>query len=222
MSDANYARQRVLARLAVALGRPDELADVDNRPDEVQARLSTPERRTLPALGDDLTQRAIEQMEGVLMTVVRLQSRDDVVAAVDDWRESEGLDGPVSVAPALGTLSWSEGTHIGPATGIEETSVTPCLAAVAETGSIALSSDASTPATLNFLPENHIVVLHENQIVAHVDDVFPALRSADVLPRAVNFVTGPSRTADIEQTLEIGAHGPRRMHVLLLPGDAPA
>jgi len=94
--------------------------------------------------------------------------------------------------------------------------------ASAETGSLALVSSADTPATLNFLPENHAVVLYENQIVPHVDDVFPLLRQLSPMPRALNFVTGPSRTGDIEQTIEIGAHGPRRMHVLLLPGDAPA
>ena len=83
-----------------------------------------------------------------------------------------------------------------------------------------MASSGDTPATLNFLPETHILVLHENQVVRHVDEVFSKLRALDTLPRALNFVTGPSRTADIEQTIEIGAHGPRRMHVLLIAGDA--
>lgn len=219
MSDA---RQRVLSRVASALGREGSITSTDTLPEDITKRLSSAHRHTLPALGDDLVARAIEQMEGVLISVVRLQTRDDITEAVRFWCESEGLDGPLSVAPALAGLDWPEDTHTGPATGVEMTSVTPCAAAVAETGSLAFFSGGKTPATLNFLPENHIVVLHENQIVSHVDDVFPALRSHSPLPRALNFVTGPSRTADIEQTLEIGAHGPRRMHVLLLPGDAPA
>lgn len=220
-SPDGYARQRVLARLAVALGRPEQVADVDRLPEEVAARLNDPQRGTLPGLQGDLTERAIEQMESVLMSVVRLQSRDDIVEAVRHWCESEGIEGPLTVAPALASLAWPGETHVGAATGVEATSVTPCLAAVAETGSLVLTSDAKTPTTLNFLPENHVVVLHENQILAHVDDVFPALRNCSPLPRTVNFVTGPSRTGDIEQTIEIGAHGPRRMHVLLLPGDSP-
>ncbi len=216
------ARTRVLGRVRAALGREHSDASPDTLPDDIVQRLASNRRHTLPALGADLVQRAIDQMEGVLISVVRLQSRDDIVEAVRFWRESEGIDGALSVSPALAGLAWPEATHKGPATGVESTSVTPCMAAVAETGSLALASGADTPATLNFLPENHVVVLHENQIVAHIDDVFPLLRECSPMPRALNFVTGPSRTADIEQTLEIGAHGPRRMHVLLLPGDAPA
>ena len=222
VSSAGSARERVLGRVKTALGREHSEASADNLPDDVVQRLANHRRHTLPALGEDLVQRAIEQMEGVLISVVRLQSSDDVVEAVRFWRESEGIEGGLSVSPALSNLNWPEGTHSGPATGIETTSVTPCAAAVAETGSLALVSSADTPATLNFLPENHAVVLYENQIVPHVDDVFPLLRQLSPMPRALNFVTGPSRTGDIEQTIEIGAHGPRRMHVLLLPGDAPA
>ena len=221
-TSGNDARARVLGRVASALGREGALTTADTLPDVVTRRMGSPRRHTLPSIGDDLIARAIEQMEGVLMSVVRLQSRDDIAEAVRFWCESEGIEGELSVSPALSDLKWPEGTHAGPATGTEVISVTPCLAAVAETGSVVLASDAKTPATLNFLPENHVVVLHENQIAAHVDDVFPLIRGLQVLPRALNFVTGPSRTADIEQTLEIGAHGPRRMHVLLLPGDAPA
>ena len=154
------------------------------------------------------------------MSVVRLQTRDDVVKAVDWYCESNSLDGAVTVAPALDDLRWSDNIRTGAASGEEAISVTPCLASVAETGSVVLASSGDTPATLNYLPETHILVLHENQVVRHVDEVFSKLRALDTLPRALNFVTGPSRTADIEQTIEIGAHGPRRMHVLLIAGDA--
>ena len=217
------ARERVLGNIARALNRgeentPTSLAD---RPEQVSIRLSTRHRHTLPASGQELMQSLIDSMESVLMSVVRLQSIDDCVSAVDWYLESEGIDvsadGAVTVAPALESLSWPSHYASGAATGTEKVSVTPCLAAVAETGSIVTASGSQTPATLNFLPETHISILRESQVVKHIDDVFPLLRDMDLLPRAVNFVTGPSRTADIEQTLEIGAHGPRRMHVLLLP-----
>ena len=152
------------------------------------------------------------------MTVARVQTADDILAAVDEYIRSEGIEGGVTVAPALSSIDWPGLFRVGSATGVEVTSVTPCVAAVAETGSVVFASTGDTPATLNFLPDNHIVVLNESQVVRHVDDVWNTLRENGGDHRAVNFVTGPSRTGDIEQTIEIGAHGPRRMHVVLVSG----
>lgn len=214
------SRELILSRIAAANARdsnkPLSLAD---QPAEVLARLSKPQRHTLPKVADDATAQLIERMESVQMSVVRLQTAGEIVSAVEWYLESMGIDGPVTVSPALQRHAWPETVQKGAATGEELTSVTPCLAAVAETGSVVMSSGRQTPATLNFLPENHIVVVYESQIVSHVDDVFPLLRDLQTSPRAINFVTGPSRTGDIEQTIEIGAHGPRRMHVLLVASD---
>ena len=216
-------RDTVLNRIGSALGRNNDgrTLTLDDRPDDVAERLQHNHQHTLPRVADDLIPALIKSMESVLMSVVRLQRLDDCAAAIDWYLESQGIDvssaGSVTVAPALADVSWPDGYASGAATGTEKVSVTPCIAAVAETGSIVTSSDAKTPATLNFLPETHIIIVYESQVVRHVDDVFPLMRALQPLPRAVNFVTGPSRTADIEQTLEIGAHGPRRMHVLLLP-----
>ena len=101
-------------------------------------------------------------------------------------------------------------------------SLTPCLAAVAETGTLMLISGAQTPTTLNFLPDTHIVVVHAGQIVASYEDGWDLLRARGGLPRTVNFVTGPSRTGDIEQRIQLGAHGPRRLHVVLVDDREPA
>jgi L-lactate dehydrogenase complex protein LldG len=95
--------------------------------------------------------------------------------------------------------------------------VTPCFAAIAETGSVVLLSSAQTPTTLNFVPDDHIVVLGTAQIVWHIEDVWQRLRARGTsLPRAVNIVSGPSRTADIEQVVQLGVHGPRRVHLLVV------
>ena len=217
-------REQVLGRIAKALDRtghvPPGLAD---QPDAVTRRLQAKHAHTLPRVSDDLVGTLIEKMESVLMSVERLQTLDDCVAAVDWYLESQSIDasqaGDVTVAPSLASVAWPEHYAKGAASGVEKVSVTSCAAVVAETGSIVTFSGDQTPSTLNFLPETHIIIVRESQIVRHVDDVFPLLRKAGLLPRAVNFITGPSRTADIEQTLEIGAHGPRRMHVLLLPGS---
>ncbi len=229
------AREAILGRVKAACGRdtsqpvsqgsiplpgvmswPDVIAQM---PQEVQARITQPTRLTQPAQPQDLTETLIKKMEAVQMSVVRLQTRDDVVEAVNWYLQEHDIDGGLSVSPSLHALNWPADVHIGPATGTEATSVTTAMNGVAETGSIALDSGPDSPSTLNFLPENHIVVLHESQIVAGLDDVWAQMRKLSTLPRAVNLVTGPSRTGDIEQTIELGAHGPRRMHVLLVASD---
>ncbi|MBM3608986.1 MAG: lactate utilization protein [Alphaproteobacteria bacterium] len=90
---------------------------------------------------------------------------------------------------------------------------------VAETGTLVLVSGAHNPSTLNFLPDNHIVVLRAGDIAAVYEDVFAALRDRfgkGVMPRTLNMITGPSRSADIEQKLLLGAHGPRRLHIVIM------
>jgi len=134
----------------------------------------------------------------------------------------------------------------GRAEAHDAVSLTPSLAGIAETGTLMLASGPGTPSTLNFLPDTHIVVLHAGQVVASYEDGWDLLRAlcqdepsplagevdrptggperanaSPLLPRTVNLITGPSRTGDIEQRIQLGAHGPRRLHVVLVE-DAPA
>jgi L-lactate dehydrogenase complex protein LldG len=98
-------------------------------------------------------------------------------------------------------------------------SVTGAFAGVAETGTLVLVSGPEHPSTLNLLPETHIVVLRRDQLVGSYEDAWALLRvMGRGMPRTVTMVTGPSRTADIEQTLQLGAHGPRRLHIVLIDG----
>jgi L-lactate dehydrogenase complex protein LldG len=106
-------------------------------------------------------------------------------------------------------------------------SLTPCLAAIAETGTLLLVSGAHTPTTLNFLPDTHIIVLRAGQVVASYEDGWDLVRARSKdgpggWPRTVNLITGPSRTGDIEQRIILGAHGPRRLHIVLVdePGGS--
>ncbi|MDX1401836.1 MAG: LUD domain-containing protein, partial [Kiloniellales bacterium] len=110
----------------------------------------------------------------------------------------------------------------GPARADDGASLSPAFAGVAETGTLMLHSGEKIPTTLNFLPDDHIVLLKASRIVAGYEDGWDLLRAQSkdgLLPRTVNFITGPSRTADIEQKIELGAHGPRRLHILLLDDD---
>jgi L-lactate dehydrogenase complex protein LldG len=122
------------------------------------------------------------------------------------------------VSRPLAALDWPAALEVltGAAVRDDETSVTPCFAAVAESGGIVTLSGPETPSTLNFVPDNHVVVVHAAQVLRHFEDVWTQWRaSGRSLPRTVNVISGPSRTADIEQTIQLGAHGPRRLHILL-------
>jgi L-lactate dehydrogenase complex protein LldG len=113
----------------------------------------------------------------------------------------------------------------GPSDGHDLNAVSAAFAAVAETGTLALASGRDNPTTLNFLPDNHVVVVFANDLVGDFESVFAKLRAvygAGAAPRTLNFVTGPSRSADIEQTLLLGAHGPRRLHIVLVGASSPA
>lgn len=124
--------------------------------------------------------------------------------------------------PRLAAMPWSE-TSLeilrGPSDGADANAVSAALAGIAETGTLALVSGPDNPTTLNFLADNHIVVLPREAIEADYESVFAKLRTAygkGGAPRTLNFITGPSRSADIEQTLLLGAHGPRRLHIVIV------
>jgi L-lactate dehydrogenase complex protein LldG len=87
---------------------------------------------------------------------------------------------------------------------------------IAETGTLVFFSGAKAPSSWHFLPGCEIVLLQRDLILPRLEDVFARLGGAATIPATVNLVTGPSRTADIEQTIERGAHGPRDVHILLV------
>ncbi|MFC4237671.1 lactate utilization protein C [Thalassospira xianhensis] len=97
--------------------------------------------------------------------------------------------------------------------------VTPSFGGVAETGSLMLRSGADTPYTVNMLPDTHIVVLKAGDIVGIYEEVWARLREQEGngnMPRTFLWVAGPSRTGDIEQTIQLGTHGSRSLHIVLV------
>jgi L-lactate dehydrogenase complex protein LldG len=163
--------------------------------------------------------------EEVQTSVARVSSADEVAGEVARYLAAENLPAELVMAPdpGLDDCGWQSRPLLqirrGKAEGTDAVSVTPCLAAVAETGTLMLVSGADTPTTLNFLPDTHIVVLRAGQVVAAYEDGWDRVRALGAWPRTVNFVTGPSRTGDIEQRIQLGAHGPRRLHVVLVGDD---
>lgn len=224
-------RTGIMARIRESLearnDRPTREKNAQTRLDERRANL-IPARGQLDAAGRvDLFVKLAEEADA---TVTRVASAADVPAAVADWLRRNNRPMTVRRAPdpALDAYPWvSEPlltVEAGKAESTDETSVTAAHCGVAETGTLMLTSAEDRPTTLNFLPESHIVVLRADQVVASYEDGWAKLRDAQtvesgwIMPRTVNFITGPSRSADIEQTLQLGAHGPRQLHVIVV-GD---
>ncbi|MGE5171396.1 MAG: LutC/YkgG family protein [Rudaea sp.] len=103
-----------------------------------------------------------------------------------------------------------------PTTGNDALGITGCYCAIAETGTLVFVTGADTPSATFLLPETHVAVVRASRIVAGMEDAFARVRAEGGMPRAVNLVSGPSRTGDIEQTIVLGAHGPRYVHILLV------
>ncbi len=221
------AREQILGNLRKALGRghlsPDREAQLD-------ARLSASGGAVIPARGRVEGQARItafcDEAARVGTTVARVPSSAAVPAAVADYLAEHDLAADIRLAPDpfLADLPWSEqaalSTSAGPARPTDTVSMTTTATAAAETGTLVLASGPESPTTLNFLPDTHIAVLLAETIVGAYEATWSAVRAADgPLPRVVNWITGPSRTADIEQTLLIGIHGPRRQHIVLIDGQ---
>ena len=96
--------------------------------------------------------------------------------------------------------------------------ITGAFCAIAETGTLMTVTGPRTPATASLLPETHIALVAASRIVRGMEEAWQLARTElGKLPRAVSFISGPSRTADIEQTVTLGAHGPYRVHIILVP-----
>lgn len=157
-------------------------------------------------------------------TVARVDATADVPRAVADYLRGRNLPAAIRTGddPLLAGLPWGA-TQIevsrGASEGNDSATVSHAMAGIAETGTLVLASGPDNPTTLNFLPEAHIVVLRAGDIAGDMETTFDRLRETygkGVLPRTVNMVTGPSRSADIEQTILLGAHGPRSLHIIVV------
>ena len=221
-------RDVFLARVRRALGRDDGASDTG----AAARRLAERPRGPVPMRGQLAPAAQVElfcrMAEEASATLTRLASPDEIPAAITDYLAKENLPAEIRLAPdpALAALPWSTRPLLTVTTGISDgdqaVSVTRGFAAVAETGTLALTSGPDTPTTLNLLPDTHIVVLPAGTVVGTFEEIWTRLRAAfgdRVMPRTLNFITGPSRSADIEQKLQMGAHGPRRLHILLVDID---
>jgi len=203
-------REQVLADIRRSLGRSGP---------SLQTIVPLPGAGPRPSFGGGIVERFVAKMLEKSATLVRIASLAEVGAEVERFVASVSAGKRACVAPALAAIDWPAGFDVEyrAARRTDETSVTPCFAAVAESGGIVTLSGPATPSTLNFVPDNHIVIVQAAQVVRDFEDVWTQWRaSGRPMPRTVNIISGPSRTADIEMTIQLGAHGPRRLHILLV------
>lgn len=218
----SQARGLIMANIRRSLGRDPLPNGVQ---DELRVRISEPEQGIRPRFEQDLAERFIEKLEAVSGSVTRVNRMHEVPKTIQQYLDQYqiGTSMVMSGQQALSQIEWPESWQIEnrPARGEDRVSITGAFAGIAETGTLALLSGHADPTTLNFLPDDHIVIIQADQIVSHLEDLWWLLRRQNQsMPRTVNLITGPSRTADVEQTIQLGAHGPRRLHVILVESDA--
>ncbi len=202
-------------------------------------RLATHPRHLIPARSrlprPEQVALFIRNVEKEFSTVERVPDHAAIPAAMGEYLAAQNLPSRFVMAPhpELTAVPWAERPLLAfeqrRAEATDQVSLQHGYAAVAETGTLMLPSAPERPTTLNLLVETEVVVLRASRVVGAYEEAWDLLRaesrdarSGGFMPRNIMFVTGPSRSADIEQTLELGAHGPRRLHVILVDDDPAA
>jgi L-lactate dehydrogenase complex protein LldG len=221
------ARDDILATLRRSLGVTGAEAP---RLAAVEDRLARAPQGVIPKRSDAIGAERLtlfkEQAEGAMATVAVVADAAAVPAEAARYLRDANLPATLRMGndPRLAEMPWSS-TAIdvkkGPSAGGDLNAVSHAFGAVAESGTLALVSGTDNPTTLNFLPDNHIVVVKAGDLAGNLEEVMGKLRASygkGAMPRTVNLITGPSRSADIEQTLILGAHGPRKLHIIVVEG----
>lgn len=210
------ARDRILARVSRATGGGDKVA--------VAARLGHHQARSAPVpvaaqtIGPARIAQFIAKATAVDATVSRLASLDELPKALAE--ELRGRNLPAAIRTGDDPIfrrDWGAVEHSTGSGRLEEpATLSRAHLGMAETGTVVLASGAENPVTLTFLGETHFVVIAAEDIKGGFEDMWAEWRKRGLDPRTVNLVTGPSRSADIGQTLQLGAHGPVAVHVFVV------
>jgi len=143
------------------------------------------------------------------------------LAAAEGWRRLAAHQTPLlaEVCSVAGVETlWTDGGFAVRDLEACDAGLTACEALVAQTGSVLVTSRSSGGRALSVLPPHHVVVATREQLVPDLSAAFALLRRKydGDFPSTISFITGPSRTGDIERILVLGAHGPKQLTVLLV------
>jgi L-lactate dehydrogenase complex protein LldG len=218
------ARAEILSSIRRALGVTGTEAP---RRQSVEDRLDHAPKGVVPARGqgDGPARKEIFKTQALRAeaSIAEVSSLADVPTEVAAYLRANNLAAIIrsGLDERIKAMPWSE-TELLPQTAKDTsdlTSISIAFGGVAETGTLALVSGTDNPTHLNFLPDHHIVVLQASEIVGDYERLLRKLRTVygkGLMPRTLNFITGPSRSADIAHTLLLGAHGPRRLHIIIV------
>jgi len=220
------ARAEILSRIRTALGA--ERLDRARR-SAVTRRLERHPRGTIPAraklIGDERLALFKDMLGKQGADVSQVATPREAVGMIASYLGTCNLPPRLRMGadPVLAALPWREAWDIerslGTAQPGDRASLSRAMTAAAETGTLFLLSGRDNPISLSFLPEAHMVFIAASDIAGSYEEAWDRIRAVfgeGALPRSVNLISGPSRTADIEQTIVRGAHGPRRLYVLIV------
>jgi L-lactate dehydrogenase complex protein LldG len=215
------SREDILGRVRARLNRNAANAAVGRA--DIEAALSAHAqgpRPVVPTEKSALAERLIEKSLAQSSTLDRVATLAEAPAAIACYLAGLNLPLQAVISPSLAGLDWRAAGISAAPRGAEDpdlVGITGCFCAIAETGTLMLCSSPDHPATVSLLPETHIALVPASRIVPGMEEAW-ALARAELgsLPRAVNFISGPSRTGDIEQTIVLGAHGPYRVHLVII------
>lgn len=211
------AREKILGRIRDAQSR----IQTGIQAEPVDNHLARHPRGPFPPPPDNLVTRFKECAIKLSSDVLETNNRMEVPTLLARYLSERKLPMRGVCWSSLAGLAWNAAgldMQSRPAKDQDLVGVTGAFCAIAETGTLMMLSGAETPATTSLLPETHVAVLDPGRIVATMEDAWELMRKEyQQPPRAVNFISGPSRTADIEQTVTLGAHGPYRVLLILAP-----
>jgi L-lactate dehydrogenase complex protein LldG len=165
-----------------------------------------------PSGANDLVAAFVAKAQAADAEVRILDGEDEIPGAVAELLRARNLAARIHLPPQsdLAATDWPLDVERSPP-GPDDATVTRAPFAIAETGTLVQPARAASPASWHFRPGFEIAILRASDIAAHLEDI-----ALDPMPATVNLITGPSRTGDIEQTLELGAHGPKALAVLMV------
>ncbi len=225
IADNRASRDAVLGRVRRALRHEGDRGAARAAAEAYVAAHTQGPRPTRP---DDLVAHFRRRATDMASTVESIASVADIPAAVARYIDALVLPPALAAQQSRQGVCWPEfagldwpgaGLQIEarPTLGNDRLGITGCMCAIAETGTLVFTTGADTPSASALLPDTHIAVLRADRVVPGMEDAFALIRrEREVMPRAVNMISGPSRTGDIEQTIVLGAHGPFRVHILVL------
>jgi L-lactate dehydrogenase complex protein LldG len=214
------SRESILARIRKRQGKNPVATEAERA--AVRAHIQARPASVRPRMDWEPLARFRERALGLASTVDEVETLAAVPAAVARYLEASGLPRAAVCWQEFMALDWSGAgmqVEARAARDSDLVGITGAFCAVAETGTLMTVSGRDTPATVSLLPETHVAVVRASRIVRGMEEAWQLARSElGRLPRAVNFISGPSRSADIEQTVTLGAHGPYRVHVIVVAG----